>query len=56
MYEITGQPESLGPLSCKAFVRELCHPDDAQALITHYTETMQTRGRLPFGFSNPAYQ
>jgi len=41
MYEITGQPESLGPLSCKAFVRELVHPDDAQALITNYMETMQ---------------
>lgn len=44
MYEITGQPESRGPLSCKAFVRELCHPDDAQALITHYMETMQHGG------------
>jgi signal transduction histidine kinase/CheY-like chemotaxis protein len=44
MYEITGQPESLAPLSCKAFVRELVHPDDAQALITNYTETMQNGG------------
>ncbi|MBU7443403.1 ATP-binding protein [Paraburkholderia fungorum] len=44
MYEITGQPESRGPLSCQAFVRELCHPDDAQALITHYMETMQHGG------------
>jgi signal transduction histidine kinase/CheY-like chemotaxis protein len=44
MYEITGQPESRGPLSCKAFVRELCHPDDAQALIMHYMETMQHGG------------
>jgi signal transduction histidine kinase/ActR/RegA family two-component response regulator len=44
MYEITGQPESRGPLSCRAFVRELCHPDDAQALIIHYMEAMQHRG------------
>lgn len=44
MYVITGQPEPQGPLSCKAFVRELVHPDDAQALIEHYMETMQHRG------------
>ncbi|WP_036022076.1 ATP-binding protein [Paraburkholderia mimosarum] len=44
MYEITGQPESLGPLSCRAFVRELVHPDDAQTLITHYMEAMEHGG------------
>jgi PAS domain-containing protein len=44
MYEMTGQPESRGPLSCRAFVRELVHPDDAQALITHHMETMQHGG------------
>lgn len=44
MFEITGQPECQGPLSCQAFVRELVHPDDAQALITEYTETMRHGG------------
>ncbi|MEZ2311979.1 ATP-binding protein [Paraburkholderia sp. RCC_158] len=44
MYEITGQPEFRGPLSCKAFVRELVHPEDAEALITHYTKTMEHGG------------
>ncbi|MCP3713243.1 PAS domain-containing sensor histidine kinase [Paraburkholderia sp. CNPSo 3274] len=44
MYEITGQPDSQGPLSCKAFVRELVHPDDADALISRYTESMQQEG------------
>jgi len=44
MYEITGQPESQGPLSCKDFVRELVHPDDAEQLIAHYMETMQHGG------------
>lgn len=44
MYEITGQPQSLGPLSCMAFVRELVHPDDALALITEYTEAMRHGG------------
>ncbi|MGP8433746.1 ATP-binding protein [Paraburkholderia fungorum] len=50
MYEITGQPESRGPLSCPAFVRELCHPDDAQALITQYMETMQQGGDFHSAF------
>lgn len=41
MYQITGQPESLGPLSCRAFVRELVHSDDAEAVISHYMASMQ---------------
>ncbi|MCC8397354.1 response regulator [Paraburkholderia sp. MMS20-SJTR3] len=41
MYEITGQPHSDGPLSCSAFVRKLVHPDDAEALITQYMDSMQ---------------
>ncbi|WMY11729.1 hybrid sensor histidine kinase/response regulator [Paraburkholderia phenoliruptrix] len=44
MYEITGQPESQGPLSCREFVRELVHADDAQALITDYMVAMEYGG------------
>lgn len=44
MFEITGQPESDGALSCNGFVRRLVHPDDAQALIARYMEVMQDGG------------
>ncbi len=43
MYAITGRPESLGPLSCHAFVRELAHPDDAEMLIRRYLQAMDSR-------------
>ncbi|MEX3943840.1 ATP-binding protein [Paraburkholderia sp. BR10937] len=50
MYEITGQPESRGPLSWEAFARELVHPDDAQALVTHHAQTMDGGGDLQSTF------
>ncbi|MGS1041746.1 PAS domain-containing sensor histidine kinase [Burkholderia glumae] len=50
MYEITGQAESLGPLSCHAFVRKLVHPDDADRMVSAYVQAMRDRGEYHTSF------
>ncbi|MDQ7977217.1 ATP-binding protein [Paraburkholderia sp. SARCC-3016] len=36
MFEITGQPIDVGPLTNEAFMRDFIHPDDAAAFVERY--------------------
>ncbi|APR37635.1 hybrid sensor histidine kinase/response regulator [Paraburkholderia sp. SOS3] len=36
MFEITGQPIDVGPLTNEAFMRDFMHPDDAAAFVERY--------------------
>jgi len=50
MYDITGQPESSGPLDCKSFVGRLIHPDDVQTMISRYEERIKLGGDFHAAF------
>lgn len=44
MYEITGQDEANGPMTCRDFVHGLVHPEDTGALTTQYMDARQHGG------------